>query len=222
MSRIFDYDNGFFRFMSKLVDAFFISVLWTVFSVPFVTIGASTQALYHTVHKQLKGGRGYVWQEFYESFRDHLKENILIAVIYELLIGIFAYERILIRTMIDNGGPDYLRLMYFLTAFFQLLVVTWAIFTFCYRARFEMDWKNSMKNGILLLLGYLPRSFAILLTAAVAAFVVYLIPILICFVPTILFLFYDFLLEKVFRRLMSPEDLAREEELEMERKRDNE
>lgn len=222
MGRIFDYDNVFFRMMGKLVDVFFVSLLWLTFSIPIVTIGASTQALYYTVHKQIKGGRGYVWQEFFSSFKDHWKANILLTLIFEVLITVLGYERLLLRTMAENGGGDNLRIMYFVLVFFQFLIGAWAIFTFCYRARFIMDWKNSLKNGLLLMLGYLPRALLVMVTLAVAMFLIYLLPILICIVPCLLFLLYEVLLEKVFLAIMKPEDVEQEEQLSMEQKRDHE
>lgn len=221
MAGVFHYDNKVFRAMGKVTDGFIVSMFWILGCIPIVTFGASCQALYHTVHKQLKGGRGYVWQEFFDSYKDGLKENIIITVIFELVLAVLAYERMMLRVMIDNGGGAELSIMYAVAAILQLILATWAIITFCYRARFRMDWKNSMKNGILLFLGYLPRALVILLSVFVFRFLIQFLPVLICFLPVLWFLFYDFLLEKVFRAIMRPEDAAAEEELEMEQKRDD-
>ena len=221
MAGVFQYDNKVFRGLGKVTDCFIVSMFWILGCIPVVTFGASCQALYHTVHKQIKGGRGYVWQEFFDSYKDELKSNIGITVIFEVILGILAYERMLLRVMIDNGGDKTLTVMYMLTAFLQLLLVTWALITFCYRARFAMDWKNSMKNGILLMLGYLPRALVITVSIFVFSVLIRLLPFLICFLPVIWFLLYEFLLEKVFRSIMRPEDAQLEEEQEMESKRDN-
>ena len=64
MNNIFNYDNGFFRVVNKIVDGFWASILWFIFSLPVVTFGASTTAFYYTVHKSLRGNRGYVWRSF--------------------------------------------------------------------------------------------------------------------------------------------------------------
>ena len=219
MSRVFNYDNGFFRFMGKFVDVFFLSVLWVIYSLPLITIGASTQALYYTVHKQIRGNRGYVWQEFWDSFRDQLGSNIVLTLIYEVLLGILSYERMLLKVMVDNGGGKELQVMLYITVFVQFVFLTWAIFTFCYRARFTMDAKNSVKNGLLLMFGYLPQALIVLLLLPIAVLIVYLVPFLVFLVPVLLFLVYERVLEKIFRSIMSPEDLAKEEELQMENDR---
>ena len=206
--------------MGKLVDIFFVSLLWVLFCLPVVTIGASTQALYYTVHKQLKGNRGYVWQEFWDSFRDQLGSNIVLTIIFLVLEGILGYERMLLRVMMDNGATQ-LQMMFYVTIFLQFILLTWAVYTFCYRARFTMDAKHSLKNGFLLMFGYLPKSLIILFLLPVAFLIVYLVPFLICIIPAIWFWIYEILLEKVFKSIMSEEDKAKEEELEMENQRDH-
>ena len=40
MNQLFNYDNGLFRAVGKAVDAFYLSLLWVLFSLPVVTIGA--------------------------------------------------------------------------------------------------------------------------------------------------------------------------------------
>lgn len=44
MANIFSQDNPFNDLMSTIGDMAMISVAWTVFSIPVVTIGASTSA----------------------------------------------------------------------------------------------------------------------------------------------------------------------------------
>ena len=43
---LFNYDNPVWRFIGKLGDLIILNVLWLITSIPIVTIGASTTALY--------------------------------------------------------------------------------------------------------------------------------------------------------------------------------
>ena len=47
MGRFFNYDSPLFSSINKIVDCVFLSLLWFVFSIPIVTMGASTSALYY-------------------------------------------------------------------------------------------------------------------------------------------------------------------------------
>lgn len=58
MGKMFDMDNPVWRFMGKVTDMFFLTCLWLLFSLPVVTIGASTCAsllLFHDVSVQQGG-----------------------------------------------------------------------------------------------------------------------------------------------------------------------
>ena len=61
---MFSYDNKVFDVINKIVDWLFVSLLWLLFSLPVVTVGASTTALFETVHKVIRRGKGYVWRTF--------------------------------------------------------------------------------------------------------------------------------------------------------------
>ena len=50
-SEIFNYDNGFWRFMGKLWDALVLNILWVVCCIPLVTVGAATTAVYYVALK---------------------------------------------------------------------------------------------------------------------------------------------------------------------------
>ena len=45
LSNIFNYDNPVWRFMGKFCDILLLNILWTLCSIPIVTIGASTTAV---------------------------------------------------------------------------------------------------------------------------------------------------------------------------------
>ena len=46
MRRLFDINNPLMRFLIALFDLLALSVLWVVFSLPIVTLGAASTALY--------------------------------------------------------------------------------------------------------------------------------------------------------------------------------
>ena len=48
-----------------------------------------------------------------------------------------------------------------------------------------------------------------------SALSIYIIPVLLVVIPAVASIVFDFILERLFRRYMSPEDLAREEENDM-------
>ncbi len=60
MNHFFHVNGPVFTFLSKFCDVLIISILWTLFCLPVVTVGPACAALYHTVHKSLLKSDGYI------------------------------------------------------------------------------------------------------------------------------------------------------------------
>ncbi len=65
---IFNPENRFFTFMDKVMNLCFLGILWALFSLPVITIGASTTALFQYTLKLIRNEEGYVWRSFRKSF----------------------------------------------------------------------------------------------------------------------------------------------------------
>lgn len=215
MNQIFNYDNGFFRVINKIVDAFYASVLWILFSLPIVTFGASTTAFYYTVHKSLCGNRGYIWRSFWSSFKSNFKQTtkiwLVLAVVFAFL---FADSRIML-TFLEQESK--LGSLYYFFYFAMFLWAVWTVYIFAYSARFENTMKATMKNAAIMAVLHLPWSLLVLVLLLAGGVVVYLSPVMITIVPSGVAVLYDMILEKIFRKYMSEEDLKKEEELNWER-----
>ena len=74
MKQFFNVDNIIFRGISKWMDYIFVSFLWFVFSIPLITMGAATAALYHTSGQCLISDRGYIFRSFWGSFKNSFRQ----------------------------------------------------------------------------------------------------------------------------------------------------
>ena len=75
MARLFDFDNPVWRFMGRIADMFMLTLLWAVCSIPIVTIGASTTALYYVTLKMAENQESYIIKSFWKSFTENLKTS---------------------------------------------------------------------------------------------------------------------------------------------------
>ena len=72
MKGIFDIDNPVMTWIIKIFDCICVSILWLLFSLPVITMGASSAALYTTVYKYLRKEEGHLWKTFWTAFREVL------------------------------------------------------------------------------------------------------------------------------------------------------
>lgn len=86
MNGIFSLENPFWVFIGKVGDVCWLCLLWLVCSIPIVTIGASTTALYYVSLKMMRNEEGYITKQFFHSFRQNLFQGSVLGVIM-LLVG---------------------------------------------------------------------------------------------------------------------------------------
>lgn len=215
----FNLDNKFFQALGKLVDCMALSALWLVCSLPIVTFGASTSALYYAIHKSVRGNRGYMTKNFFHAFTKGFKQSTLswlILLVVQIVLGMDAY--ITFQTLKTGNKMGVFFYFFLIMIVFSII---WACYLFPYAARFEDGVKATMKNALLMMIIHLPWSLLILVLFAVAAIAVYIFPVLIFLMPALLFLTYDGILERIFRKYMSEEDLEREKENDLLDRLDN-
>ena len=78
-------DSGIMRVLSKICDIVCLNVLWLVCSLPIITIGASTTALYTVMLKLVKNEEGYIFKGFLHAFK--LIYSFALTARYENTIG---------------------------------------------------------------------------------------------------------------------------------------
>ena len=210
MGELFNLDNKFFQGINKIVDCVCLSFLWVLLCIPVVTAGAATTALYYTVNKVIRNNRSYIWKEFWHAFRTNFKQSTLVWLILIFIYAIMGID-CYIMFQYAKAGVSYGSL-YIVFAVLMLIVTMWANYLFPYMARFENTLKAVLKNCVIMALLNLGKS-VVLLVLFLAAFVVtYVFFPAIMILPAVYMLLANFILEKVFVKYMTPEDIEAEKE----------
>ena len=92
MSNFFSLNNPVWNFLGKLADVFVLTVFWFVCSIPIVTIGASSSAMYYCCLKLTRDEEGYIYRQFFKAFKDNLGKGIIIGVLMLLFGGILGFN----------------------------------------------------------------------------------------------------------------------------------
>ena len=101
MGRIFDMDNKFFRFMSKVADLCILNIICVVCCIPVITAGASITAMYYVTLKMVRNEEAYILRSFFKSFKQNFKQATIINLIM-LLIGVVLY----VDLNVSKAMPD--------------------------------------------------------------------------------------------------------------------
>lgn len=144
-----------------------------------------------------------------KPFRSNFKTSTLCWLLLLFLGFLFADEGYIVircgRT--DSPSMD-------VDSFLVLLVldVMLALFTMAYIARFEDRMGRVLKNCLLIMFSNLFRGILLLLLLAVFITAVVFFPPMLLLAPASYMLLASYVLEKIFRRYMSQEDLEKERE----------
>lgn len=208
--RLFNPDSPVMQFLTRLADLVILNVMWLLFSIPLVTLGASTTALYRSILTLLDGGGSSTVLLFWNAFRSEFKKGTLLFLILLVPFALIVVDLwlVLFSTLPLSAFMRGLCLLPVLLFFMALNYV------YPLTAQFENTIGGTLKNALIIALANLPVSIAVL--------VISLLPLLLLLFATQLF-FRSFivwfligfaliaygnsaLLRRVFRKYMPSEE----------------
>ena len=152
-------DNPIMRGMGRLADFIILNLLWVVCSIPIITIGASTTALYTVMLKLVKNEEGYIAKGFLKAFKENFKQSTIMWIIFLLISIVFVVDFASIKLMSDKIGG----ILQILFLFMGALLAAWMVYAFALQARFVNTVKNTLKNAMILVFAKLPFTVLIVL-----------------------------------------------------------
>ena len=159
MGKIFDYDNNFFAGISKVSDTIILNFLFVIYSIPIVTIGASTTALYCVSMKSTRDEDVYAVKEFFKQFKQNFKESTIIWLIL-LLVASFIGLDFYMCSLMSN---DILSTAFkFIFTLISIVIGFIVVYVFPLVARFENSIKNTLMNAVLMSIKHLPYTLIML------------------------------------------------------------
>lgn len=211
-SGFFNYDNPVWRFIGKFWDVILLSILWTICSIPIVTIGASTTAMYYVTLKLVRDEDGYTIRSFFKSFRENFKQATIIWLIF-LAVGIILGVDLYFLIWMFTGAEKVKMVM--TSVFVALTFVYLAMFTYVFplQARFYNPVKRTIFNAFFMSIRHLLQTIGMLVVDAGLIFLsVTYIPQLLLFGIALFAFVNSYMLSAVFRKYM-PEEQKQDDEL---------
>ena len=165
MDRFFNMDNKFFTFMSRVADLIILNILCIVCCIPIVTIGPSISAMFYVTMKMVRNEESYIVRGFFKSFKQNLKQGIVINLIMLAAAVLLAIDISICRGTAGSLGKVLL------VIFMMILVVYLMLFMYIYPvlAKFYNTIKNTFTNAFLMSIRHLPYTALMILISAAPA-----------------------------------------------------
>jgi len=155
MNNFFSTDSKFMVALSRLTDLILLNLLFLITSIPIFTVGASATALYTVASKVGTDQEAGVFGPYFRAFRGAFKQGTILWLIILGVGAAIAMDAFLVFRM--SGPVRYAGGMFL--ALLALLAMS-AGYVFPLISQFENGNLTTIKNAILLAVGYLPRSIA--------------------------------------------------------------
>ena len=201
---LFNPDNWLWRGFGRLADFFILSALWMLCSIPVVTIGAASIALYDTVAHCFRYSEGGMVNRFFRTFKKELGRGILLTVLWAALGWLLnlSYQ---IVTQLGDGSTFWtvVSLISFVIMVIPVGMACWAIGL---ESRFAYSFGQLHKNAAMFTLGYFPRTLAIVVIFALFYNVVLNLFFMVIFLPALMVNLQSMVMEPVFRKYMPEEE----------------
>lgn len=170
MKKFLFSDTPLGRFLNCGVNLVILNLLWVICSIPIITIGASTTALYYSV-STMSRGEEQMTKTFFKGFKMNFKQSTLFWGL-TLLVGFLLYWGIYIVSFWENARSAVL-MVFALPCLLFLMIISYA---FPLLAEFETTIPRLLSNAILLSLGHFPRSLAIVAVNLLPFILIYIMP----------------------------------------------
>ncbi len=163
MKDIFSMEGPLISFLNKATDLVVLNFIYIICSIPLITIGASTTALYYVTLRMAKNEEGYIIKDFFRSFKENFRQATIIWFILLCIGGIIGVEFFVINNM-EGTLAFVAECIVFLGI---LLFAFEMLYVFPVLARFENTVKSTMKNALFISILQIPKTLIMLVFSCI-------------------------------------------------------
>lgn len=219
-SNLFNYDNPVWRFMGKFFDVMILNILWVICSIPIVTMGASTTAVYYVTLRLVRDEEGSsTIKDYFHSFKQNFKQSTIIWLILLVVGGALAAD-IYIFWFAMTGNQTLRSVALAVCAGFGIAYIGVLMFVFPLQCRFFNSIKRTMFNALLLSLRHILTTISMVIVDIAVPLLALTVapilqPILFMFGLPLLLYINSYFLAPVLEKYMPKREVVSDDDLEI-------
>lgn len=205
----FSGKNPLFQFTGEVLDVVVLSFLWLLCSLPIVTIGPATAALYYSCVKCLRCHEPEPYRNFFRAFRENLRTGLGASVLWIFIMVLLAagdFYLHLFALGTEAKAWELARLVYRILLLFPAAMLT---VSFPLLSRFSCSTHELFSTSLRLTFRHMPQ----MLLAGLINGIMVLLTIwgwyfwLMLLLPAIDMLLVSLLYEPIFRKYTPEEEI---------------
>lgn len=193
MSSLFSMDGPLYRFGTWVVNVFLLNTLWILFSLPIITVGASTTAVFYIANQWVRGEEPRIIQAFWKSFTQNFRQ----ATIIWIVIGLLGYVLLVNLHALPFFG-EWRSIIYLLQLIALVELVLVSVYVFSLLSRFHVTVLDCLRSSFLMANRHFFTSMSSLVTLIALLWILYYVPALVFFAVSLYAVWVAFLQVGVF------------------------
>lgn len=178
-----------FMWSSTFADMVILGLCWILCSIPIITIGTATSALYYSVAKTMRYGTGKPVREFFKAFRENQRAGIMI-----FLPSAITFITTLILAFLAQAITERV-----VALLFAGVVLGIQIYIYPLISRFELPVVRYFQVAQFCLFRYLPKTICLILVFFLCLLTATLLPFLVPILVVGYMYYSTFFLEGIFK-----------------------
>lgn len=210
---IFDPDSKFMQITNTMLDYLKIGLLFMLFSIPVIPMGAAAAAAMTVAMKIVRGEAPAVWEPFWAAFKANFKQGTILLLIFGSVFALLAFDWYWVMNMETTTAVQIARAGIVLLALFALSM---ALYSAAIIARYELPIKAVLRNAVIDTLLYFPKTLVTvaMIVAGILAvnFLTPIVPVVMTVLPAVVIWYFAKVCVHAFRGQENRADEAQEEE----------
>lgn len=193
---------------SKVIDLLLVGILWLICSLPIITIGTASSAMYYVVVKCVRHERGHIVRSFFSAFKSNFAASVKVWLIYLafiLLLGFDVYGA-------GRLGMTFSLIYRMATRIMIIPLLLPLPWVFAYISRFEAPFSTLVRYSMYLSVRNLWRTLLLLVIPAAVLFLCLFLPGLVPVLPGLCCLAMSYVIEPVLKALSEDSDDSNEDQ----------
>ncbi len=153
MGNIFRWDSPFAQKIAMVGNLVILNILWIICSLPIITMGAATTAMYYTVFQYQTNDEDEVFRPFFRAFGKNFLQSTLLWL---PILAVGALMTFNVRYLFAYGGSNLLWIVIFIVSIIYLMLQPQLLPQI---ARFETKLGTVIQNAALLTILHMPSAF---------------------------------------------------------------
>ena len=201
MGKLFNLDSPILRVLGTLADMCLLNIMTLICCLPVFTAGASITAMHYVLLKMVRNEEGYVWKDFWKSFKENFWQGMAIGSILLIFVAFFLVDCYIFKGMVETVSVPMLAI----AGAFALFLYMIYLYAFPLLAHFHNTVLGTIKNAFFVGVMAFPQTILMMIVTALPVVLVYqyaqILPLIIMFGLTAPAYFCAWMYSKTFKKI---------------------